>query len=246
MTPSEFEKYKHEAAHESLRLNELCNRQFRISEWPRWDYELDDGTLTFSQEGTPRVIADILVAGSTSKSGGTWLWSWANESLPALVTEPMNRVREFGEREGIEALAREMHPDDEYLGWAMTAIAVRIMNAKGSYRCPTENGFVYVIYMELSHAEQPRVQKEWTRIRCDEHPIAYSTYVCAHLINRPTQEWFGDEPSEEKGWPDAWCSKCNKQFEKEGEWNDKNMSKVDIRLVCHLCYERLRGSSTPQ
>ncbi len=55
MDPEEFSIYRHEAVHELMRLNTLCEQQFHISSWPRWDY--------------------------ASISGKTWLWSWAaNES----------------------------------------------------------------------------------------------------------------------------------------------------------------------
>lgn len=245
MTPEQFEKFKHNAVHESMRRNELCHQQFRILEWPRWDYELGEGTLTFSKDGKPRVVADIVVAGTTSKSGGTWLWSWANKHLPALVTHPLNRVREFGENEGIEQLSKDLHPDDEYLGWEMTSIAVQLLNGKGSYRCPTENGFVYLVYLELYHAEQAPDRKQVHRIGCDRHPLAYSTYVCKHLIADPKQQWFSDQPTEGDRWPEAWCAACDKTYAHEGEWRDEN-GKLVIQLLCHECYEHLRGWRRPQ
>src|SRR5271165_13970 len=125
-----------------MRLNKLCEEQFHLSSWPRWDYELEHGTLTFSENGVPKVLALIQVIGTTSVSDGTWMWGWANESLPSNVTKSVANVREFGHAGNISELTKAELPDDEYLGWGMTAVAARLLGAKGAYRCPGENGFV--------------------------------------------------------------------------------------------------------
>jgi hypothetical protein len=49
MKAEEFKEFRHNAVHELMRLNESCEHEFQISTWPRWDYDLDAGTLTFSQ-----------------------------------------------------------------------------------------------------------------------------------------------------------------------------------------------------
>jgi hypothetical protein len=63
-------------------------------------------TLTFSHENVPRVIASIEVVGMTSTIDGTWLWSWANDSLPSTVSKRMEKVRAFGEAENIDEPTR--------------------------------------------------------------------------------------------------------------------------------------------
>src|SRR5215469_9520447 len=122
MDPDQFSKFRHEAVHELMHLNELCEKNFHISSWPRWEYDLEQGTLIFSEKDVPRVSATIQVVGTTSNSGGTWLWGWANESLTQKVTTELAKVRAFGEAEKIAELTEAELPDDEYLGWGMTAI----------------------------------------------------------------------------------------------------------------------------
>src|SRR5215467_336644 len=111
VTAEEFSQFRHESVHGLSRLNDSCAKLFKISSWQRYDYDLDRGTLTFSQDGVPRVVASILVAGTISESGGTWLWSWANGYLPEPVSEPLKRVREFGASEGISELSEAYAPD---------------------------------------------------------------------------------------------------------------------------------------
>jgi len=245
MDPEQFSIFRHEAVHQLMRLNEECEKTFRISSWPRWDYDLEAGTLTFSVNGTRKVLASIQVIGTTSKSGGTWMWAWANESLPAKVTEAVDRVRAFGETENLTELTQKCLPDDDYLGWEMSAIAAKILQSKGAYRCPDENGFVYVVYSALRFDnEQVAPTDEAKQVACVKHGSGFATYVCEHLVANPAQEWFSSERDDTRQWPDAWCSICDAFFQEEGEWNEKNEAKLKIKLLCHYCYEKKRSQET--
>ena len=134
MEPQQFSEFRHEAVHRLMRLNEECEQGFRISSWPHWDYDLERGTLTFSQDGVPKIVASIQVVGTTSASGGTWLWGWANEHLPPTVTTAMAKVRQFGEAERVAQLTEAKLTDDEHLGWAMTAIAAKLLTKECVHR----------------------------------------------------------------------------------------------------------------
>jgi hypothetical protein len=45
-----------------------------------WD--LASATIAFGQ-GANRIVADLCVVGTASKAEGTFLWAWANETIPA-------------------------------------------------------------------------------------------------------------------------------------------------------------------
>ncbi len=241
MDPEQFSVYRHEAVHELMRLNELCEEEFHISSWPRWDYDFGRGTLTFSQDGVPKVRAAIQVIGTTSISGKTWMWGWANESLPQNVTKEVAKVRAFGATENIAEFREEELQDDEYLGWGLTAVAARILGVKGAYRCPDENGFVYVVYLSIGFvvSDEGRATDS-NQVECDDHGSGFKAYACEHLVSNPEQKWFSNEPDEEDKWPDAWCADCEALFQEQGEWNEKNQPKGSIKLLCHHCYEKLR------
>jgi hypothetical protein len=225
-------------------LNEECTRRYRISAMPRWNYDLDAGTLVFSEEGIPTVIASIQVVGTTSTTSKTWLWGWANESLPSSVVSRVCEVRRFGETEGLSRLTEEQLPDDEYLGWEMTAIAARIIGAKGGYRFPAENGFMYVVYTNLrpSSEEEPSSTESSTErtMNCDTHGNGRMTFVCEHLAANPRQEWLSDLPTDANPWPDAWCAKCDEICQEQGGWSEDTEGRIKIMLLCHRCYESFR------
>lgn len=245
MTPEGFDEFRHEAVHGLMDLNEKCNQTFKIGTWPRWDYDLDSGTLTFSENGVPRVIAQIQVVGTTSTAAKTWMWAWANESMPSCVTSKLSEVRDFGRREGLQKLIEPEIADDEFLGWAMTAIAARLIHAKGAYRCPSDRGFLYLIYTDIGFADQGAVVRaphvDVGMIECNDHGQGQKTYVCEHLSVNPRQEWFSDLATPEKPWPDAWCAECDRFYQEHGEWNEANEGRIKIKLLCHRCYERFRA-----
>lgn len=246
MNSEEFSKFRHDAVHELMRLNDSCEQEFHISSYPRWDYDFARGTLTFSQDGVPKVVALIQVVGTTAESDGTWLWSWANRSSPPLVTSAMQTVRSFGEAHRVTELVAPNLPCDEYLGWAMTAVTAKILGAVGAYRCPGDRGFLYLVYTKLGSADSMTVTPPTGQVSCAEHGTGNEAFICTHLFSNPAQKWISDEPDEANRWPDAWCVQCEARFQEEGgNWNENNEPQADIKFICHRCYENLRLKGTP-
>ncbi len=79
--------------------------------------------------------------------------------------------------------------------------------------------------------------------QCTEHGKANAAYICEHLAMNPEQQWYCDYPSEDNPWPDAWCELCDTEFQKEGEWNEKNDNFLKIKMICNHCYELFHAKS---
>jgi hypothetical protein len=125
---------------------------FGIDSYERYDYDQDTGTLVFSSNGIVRVISDFQAVGSISTRSTTWLWAWANESIIPGVRQAAERVRRFGEAEQISEVIEPYWPANEADGWAMTALTAYLTQAKGGYRCPDENGFLYIVFTSINWA----------------------------------------------------------------------------------------------
>ncbi len=74
-------------------------------------------------------------------------------------------------------------------------------------------------------------------IYCSQHDESSAAYICEHLVANPAQRWCCDYPSEDTQCPDAWCEQCDAEFQKEGEWNERNEGSAKIKVVCKDCYE---------
>ena len=124
----------------------------------------------------------------------------------------------------------------------MTAIAAKVLGAKGAYRCPFDDGFVYVVYLSIKLVvDESKIVAGSEQVTCTDHGVGFATYLCEHLVSNPAQAWLSREPDEGNRWPDAWCSACDVFFQEQGEWNEKNESKMKIKILCHHCYERMRS-----
>jgi hypothetical protein len=153
--PSWYPDWRHDAVHQLQEKIARLNEEFRLNDWPRYDYDVDAGTLIFSQDGVPKVIAEIQIAGTTSLKAGDWLWAWANSHWPPQRVVDSQLVRAFGEEHGICDLTHENIRDDDVnsLGWELTAVMVRLTDALGAYRPPRdEGGGLYLVYKKLAWA----------------------------------------------------------------------------------------------
>jgi hypothetical protein len=65
-------------------------------------------------------------------------------------------VREFGEKHNILKLTEDYWEATEDDGWEMSAIANRIIGGKGVYRCPDENGFLFLILTNIYLSQHHR------------------------------------------------------------------------------------------
>lgn len=120
---------------------------YQLGEFERFDYDLDSGTITFTQPGSLR--ARVVAVGSISDISQTWLWGWNNGGLPDEITDPLQSVFEFGEEHGLRELTVPKWLGDQPDAWAMTAAAAELLDAAGAYRAPHANGALFLLLFDL-------------------------------------------------------------------------------------------------
>lgn len=96
-----------------------------------YQWSMDDAKLVFpsTSAGRDAVEADVCVIGSVSISDGTFLWAWANESIPATARKGLERVRLFGEENDLGLLTDSEWRGGRAEGLEMAAIAGRLLDA---------------------------------------------------------------------------------------------------------------------
>jgi RHS repeat-associated protein len=95
-----------------------------------------------------------------------------------------------------------------------------------------------IVELAKSTADQYRT------VHCDRHGDRREAFVCDDLLHGEGQGFFsGDDPGNPH--PDAWCYKCDhiraSHGGSDGEWNEKSIALVKIRLVCGDCYEEIKA-----
>ena len=149
--PAWYADWRHDAVHELMAKQDRNRETYGTDAWPRFDYDLEARTLTFSDPSGPKVCADIQVVGTTGSKD--WLWGWANDHWPSDSVIDVARVRSFGEENGVEELTSAYLEDEDLnaLGWELTAVTARIVGAVGAYRPPGKTGALFLVYRSIRH-----------------------------------------------------------------------------------------------
>lgn len=146
-----FEDFVHPLTHELMEKNNRFREQY--GQFARWDWDPESATLTFTDPKKPTLRIAVSVVGTTE--GNSWEWTWANRNFEPHTKVDIDKVRAFGEVNGIEKLTTAFLEADEYTGWEMTAAAAHILDAPGAYRFPRdEGGHCYLIYRKIEELRE--------------------------------------------------------------------------------------------
>jgi hypothetical protein len=144
-----FQDFLHPIVHDAIDKNNRFKEKY--GQFERWDWDSESATLTFSNSGQARLRVSCAIVGTTE--GDSWEWAWANPTIRDFAKLNIDQVRVFGEDAGFEKLTSKFLEADEFTGWEMTAVAVHILNAFGSYRFPTDEGYCYLAYTAIDEFE---------------------------------------------------------------------------------------------
>jgi hypothetical protein len=80
-------------------------------------------------------------------------------------------------------------------------------------------------------------------VKCGTHGNAGPAIVCCHIRLETDAVGFNEEPvTPEEPEPMAWCDHCETMRAEIGEWTDQVDKFADMRVVCEICYMRLRAN----
>ena len=126
---------------------------YSLARYSRYAWNQGTRQLVFSDDGQPRVVADVQLVGNISTQGGTWLWSWANPSVLEPIKNQVRQVRAYGDERGYLKLACACWKAEEVDGWEMTSITAYLLGAEGAYRTPDDRGFSFFVLTGIGWAQ---------------------------------------------------------------------------------------------
>ncbi|MFD4571325.1 DUF6882 domain-containing protein [Streptomyces sp. NPDC058417] len=97
----------------------------------RYDWSLDDARITWARGGTVFLTGRLTLLGTVALDRETWLWSWANPSLPPAVLGDVDQIRRYGEEHGHPVLpwpGFDAHPGHVA---AARLVAASVLDAEG-------------------------------------------------------------------------------------------------------------------
>lgn len=145
--PTSYDEFCKACHREFDAKNRAWADRFGIGTFARWDYDDADRLLVFSDGAAPRILCTYVNVGTLSNKTGTWLWAWANQSLPEASREESQIARRYGLEHDIGELTDphfKAAPED---AWMFAAITGHLLGAQALYRPVVDH---LEIYMAIS------------------------------------------------------------------------------------------------
>ncbi|WP_232665076.1 DUF6882 domain-containing protein [Pseudonocardia sp. TRM90224] len=102
----------------------------------QYSWSMDDASMVWSRDGREFLRGRITMIGSVDHIHRTWLWSWANDSLPPAVLGDIADVRRYGEEHAFPLL---VWPNFDFEQQAVTQsriVAADVLAAEGLWFQP--------------------------------------------------------------------------------------------------------------
>lgn len=156
MKNAEFDAFLDRCVAAAQRKNERLEAERALSSYARWDYDEETQLITFSNPGKrptagkPATLAFRYTdVGTFSLESQSWLWAWANESNSEEMVEKAVVLQELHQATRKRLFTEPLIECDEYLAWALAAVAVEHFGSLGVYRAPVEHLWVFMSLDEV-------------------------------------------------------------------------------------------------
>ena len=80
--------------------------QFGLDYSMQYHWDTERAEMQFSNKGVPVASAALQFVGSIAGRPPTWLWGWANDSIPSAATARLAEVRQYGAEQGFDKLTQ--------------------------------------------------------------------------------------------------------------------------------------------
>ncbi|MFO1251388.1 MAG: hypothetical protein U1E77_09715 [Inhella sp.] len=127
----DWNQWSREAVAAAAALNREWSSRFELED-AKYHWDLDRCEILF-EAGSRRVSALICLVGTASGYEGSFLWGWANESLPQQLTQKLEAVRDFGAEHDLSLLTIPELQGGVAQGEECLAISARILGAEGVF-----------------------------------------------------------------------------------------------------------------
>jgi len=126
----------------SDRMRELCTR-YRLAPGSPYHWDLEAAAFTIGD--TP---FRLITVGTVEDD--SFLWAWADDSIPAAAKVGLERVRQFGIDNGLDLLVTHCAAGGLAQAKECVAIAGRVLDAAGFWIEQIEAGFIVFLLCEAA------------------------------------------------------------------------------------------------
>lgn len=143
-----------------------------------WSADQNTGSVKLAFEDDTELSAQINLIGTFSR--GTFMWGWHNPSIKDELKADSLKLKKYGEQKGWAIFSEPMFPATTRDGWALMALAAKVLNADGAYAGDTGEAVTFLTLYKLPGQPQKRkksiverMQKMFAR---DDQPQSASIF----------------------------------------------------------------------
>jgi hypothetical protein len=153
----EMDAFISAACEEFNSSNNRLKEQWKLDQATRFDADLGPGVLNFHFSDGRTVIADLQVLGTWSRKAKSWEWAWNNPNIQDGAKVDGAKVREFGEKSGIDYFASAFVPAPTMdMAAYLAALAAKVVGATGVLPLPPDGEAGVVAFVALSNLRTVR------------------------------------------------------------------------------------------
>ena len=124
-----------------------------------WGFDGKTGLLSFKNPNGESIRYAAQVVGTWSEKTQSFLWSWANSSMPAELTQAAAKAKTVGEERGCPLLTERKLDCDENLAMSLASAVSVMTDLPICYRAPAGPGlYIYFIFKDESASQQEETE----------------------------------------------------------------------------------------
>ena len=122
------------SAEEAQVANMLHNANWKLGEEESWHLDQANGQLLLTFNDGTFALAPAQIIGTYHHQNNHFLWAWDHPSVLPALQRNAHAVKRFGKEQGARELSKSNITCTEKRAWELTALAMRLNQAKGAYR----------------------------------------------------------------------------------------------------------------
>lgn len=157
MNDEELGMYLNLCCEELLEKQENLQKQYQLGSYEKYWCDLEQKILQFKNQDTIFHEFRVMCLGSMSNQSETWMWAWANESFPEEVRKDSVELKNLKTTLGLDFFEIPVFECNDEMAYVLTAISCNHLDMMGTYRVPTQNGYIVLGVMDrLPLSEEPK------------------------------------------------------------------------------------------
>lgn len=146
MTPEQLQAFVDRCASALRDKQEAFLAAENLASFRAFDLNRGKALLRFREGSLPDREYPVILLGTWLANRNSWLWAWAEDSLPAGTRRRAKGVQRLLDLTGLELWRQERLDCDEAMSWDLAAVAVEALEARGVYRIPGPGAHTFVAF----------------------------------------------------------------------------------------------------